>query len=54
MAERDLDYLERRATAEAALAQRAKCPAAVKAHDDMSKAYRRNADALRRAPSDPR
>ena len=52
MAERDVAYLERRATAEDALAQRAACPAAVRAHQEMSKAYRRNAEALKQGAPD--
>lgn len=45
----DVAYLERRAAAEAVAAQRAKCPAAVKAHYEMSKAYLESVEALRNA-----
>lgn len=48
MAEMEVAYLERRAAAEAELAQRAKCPAAVNAHYQMSRAYSENAQALKR------
>jgi hypothetical protein len=48
MAEMEVAYLERRAAAEAELAQRAKCPAAVNAHSQMSRAYSQSAEALKR------
>lgn len=48
MAETEVAYLERRAATEALLAQRAKCPAAVDAHHQMSKAYFESAEALKR------
>lgn len=47
MAEPEVAYLERRAAAEAELARRAKCPAAVNAHHQMSRAYFESAAALR-------
>ena len=47
MAELEVAYLERRAAAEAELARRAKCPAAVNAHHQMSRAYFESAAALR-------
>ncbi len=45
---REVEYLERRAAAEAEMAQRAKCAAAVKAHAELSQAYFANAEALKR------
>ena len=48
MAEVEVAYFERRAAAEAELALRAKCPAAVNAHSQMSRAYSDNAAALKR------
>jgi hypothetical protein len=47
MAEVEVAYLERRAAAEAELAQRAKCPAAMNAHHQMSRAYFASAAALK-------
>lgn len=47
MGNSELAYLERRAAAEAELAQRATCAAAFRAHDEMSKAYSQNAEALK-------
>ena len=47
MAEMEVAYLERRAAAEAELAQRAKCPAAVNAHHQMARAYIESAAALK-------
>lgn len=47
MADTEVAYLERRAAAEAELAQRAKCPAAVNAHHQMSRAYFESAEALK-------
>lgn len=48
MADVEVAYFERRAAAEAELAQRAKCPAAVNAHSQMSRAYIESAAALKR------
>jgi hypothetical protein len=48
MADKEVTYLEQRAAAEARMAQRAKCPAAIKAHHDMSRAYHESAAVLRR------
>jgi len=45
--ETELAYLERRAATEAELADRAKCPAAMRAHYEMSKAYFESAEALK-------
>lgn len=45
---REVEYLERRAAAEAEMAQRAKCAAAVKAHAEMSQAYSAHAEVLKR------
>ena len=50
MAETEVAYLERRAAAEEALAQRAKCPAAVDAHHRMAKAYQESAAVLKGMP----
>ena len=47
MAETEVAYLERRPATEAMLAQRAKCPAAIDAHSQMSKAYFESAEALK-------
>ena len=47
MAEKEVAYLERRAAIEAMLAQRAKCPAAMDAHQQMSRAYFESAEALK-------
>jgi anti-sigma factor RsiW len=47
MLQSELAYLERRAAVEAELAQQATCPAAVRAHYEMSKAYFESAAALK-------
>lgn len=47
MTETELAYLERRAATEAELAQRTKCPAAGRAHYELSKAYFESAEALK-------
>lgn len=47
MAELEVAYLERRAAAEAELARRATCPAAMNAHHQMSIAYFESAAALK-------
>jgi|GEM_PF-5749922 len=44
---REIEYLERRAATEAEMAQRATCPAAVKAHHEMFQAYFASAEALK-------
>ena len=48
MPEKEVAYLERRAAAEAALAQQATCPEAVTVHAELSKAYSQNAAELKR------
>lgn len=48
MADAEVAYLERRGAVEAEMAQRSKCPAAVSAHYQMSKAYFESAEALRK------
>ena len=45
--ETELAYLERRAATEADLAERARCPAAVQAHYQLSRAYFESAEALK-------
>lgn len=47
MTETELAYLERRAATEAGLAERAKCPAAGRAHHELSRAYIESAQALK-------
>jgi len=53
MVENQLAYLERRAVMEAQMAERAKCPAAVRAHYEMCKAYTQSAEALRQQNRPP-
>lgn len=48
MAVAEIEYLERRASSEAQMAQRAKSAAAVRAHYELSKAYFDQVEALRR------
>lgn len=49
MVDVEVAYLEQRAATEAEMAQRARCPAAVQAHYQMSKAYFESAETLRRS-----